>query len=226
MGKVYRLHEGAEGTGWFTSKIFNDEELETILTDGKEVANSIPSPFARIDLVNEAFRWVAQRELEGNKAQHKLVSDALDIGQLIFYSKKFKDNIEIIDYNPKQRISDNFGDVINKHRELANTFEVYWKQDAGVYNFNKTNRVHFVLYNKEIIGATSPKSLFFSAPFKSGLRDEITIQRATGKYFGNSAVPLHKREWDFVEYLYILANQQQIPDHFADLLSIWKKLRR
>ena len=225
MGKVYRLHDGADGTGWFTSKIFNDEELDTILTDGKEVSNSIPSPFARIDLVNEAFRWVSQNYLEGNKAQHKLVSDALDIGQLIFYSNKFKNEIEIVDYSPKERISNHFGNVVSKHRELAKTLDVYWEQDADVFNFNKTDKVYFVLYNKEIIGATSPKSLFFSAPFKPGLRDEITLQRATGEYFGDKAIPLHKREWDFVEYLFVLAKQPQFADFFPDLYEYLDKVK-
>ena len=34
MGKVYRLHKGAEGTGWFTSKIFNDEDLKSEIAVG------------------------------------------------------------------------------------------------------------------------------------------------------------------------------------------------
>ena len=225
MGKVYRLHEGADGTGWFTSKIFNDQDLETILTKGKEVSNSIPSPFARIDLVNEAFRWVAQNGLEDNKAQHKLVSDALDIGQLIFNSDKFNGKIEIADYSPKRRISEQFGGLINKHGELAKTLDIYWEQDAGVYNFKETDKIYFVLYNKEIIGATSPKSLFFSAPFKSGLRDEITIRRAAGKYFGEMAVPLHKREWDFVEYLFLLAKQPRFADYFTDFYEYMDKVK-
>lgn len=223
MGKVYRLHKGAEGTGWFTSKIFNDEELDTILTDGKEVSNSIPSPFARIDLVNEAFRWVAQNGIKGNKAQHMLVSDALDIAQLFFYSNKFPELIDIVDYNPKKRISENFGEAVKKHKDLGKTLEIYWEQDANVYNFNKTDKIHFILFNKEIIGATSPKSLFFSAPFKSSFRDEISLQRASGKYFGSKAIQLYEREWDFVEYLYLLAKKSQFADYFPDLYEYLEK---
>ena len=59
MARVYRLHEGQDGTGWFVSSPISKNQLETIRTEGKDVATSIPSPFARIDLVKSAFRWVA-----------------------------------------------------------------------------------------------------------------------------------------------------------------------
>ena len=61
MGKVLRLHDGKEDIGWFNSAEITDLELDKIITDGKDVANSIPSPFARIELVNDAFKWVAKK---------------------------------------------------------------------------------------------------------------------------------------------------------------------
>ena len=72
MSKVYRLHEGQDGTGWFVSSPISKNQLETIKTEGKDVATSIPSPFARIDLVKSAFRWVADNGISGTSAQHKL----------------------------------------------------------------------------------------------------------------------------------------------------------
>ena len=43
MAKVYRLHEGQDGTGWFVSNPITADHLKTIKTDGKDVATSIPS---------------------------------------------------------------------------------------------------------------------------------------------------------------------------------------
>ena len=95
MAKVYRLHEGQEGTGWFTSTPITKEQLRTIKTEGKDVATSIPSPFARVDLVKSAFGWVADNDIDGVTAHHKLVSDSLDVAQLFYESQKFKSKIQI-----------------------------------------------------------------------------------------------------------------------------------
>ena len=76
MAKVFRLHQGANGTGWFISQSLTPAQLTTIKTEGKDVATSIPSPFARIDLVKSAFRWVTEQGIEGSSAHHKLVSDS------------------------------------------------------------------------------------------------------------------------------------------------------
>ncbi len=103
MSKVYRLHEGQDGTGWFTSSPVSKNQLVTIRTEGKDVATSIPSPFARIDLVKSAFRWVADNGITGATAQHKLVSDALDVAQLFFIYPKHKDSVKIVAWNPTER---------------------------------------------------------------------------------------------------------------------------
>ena len=105
MAKVFRLHEGADGTGWFLSQPLTPAQLTSIKTDGREVATSIPSPFARIDLVKTAFRWVTDNGIRGNTAHHRLVSEALDVAQLFYLSRKFRTKIEIIAYNPADRKS-------------------------------------------------------------------------------------------------------------------------
>ena len=225
MSKVFRLHEGTDGTGWFSSKIFNDEDLKTILTDGKEVSNSIPSPFARIDLVKEAFRWVAINGIEGNTAQHQLVSDALDIGQLIFYSDKFQQNIDIIEYKPEIRIHESFGSLTSEHQELASTLRVFWDEDADIYNFGDANRIYFVLYNSQLIGATSPASLFFSAPIDERMRSEIDLQRTSGFYLNKNPVSLSDREWDFIEFLFLLSKQRLFADQFPEVYEYLDRVK-
>ena len=51
----------------------------------KEDPSSIPTPFARIDLVREAFQYVANSpSLEGKTVYHRLVSHAFDLAELFF----------------------------------------------------------------------------------------------------------------------------------------------
>lgn len=225
MAKVFRLHKGEDRAGWFTSKIFNDEDLKTIETSGKEVSNSIPSPFARIDLVKEAFRWVSRNGIEGNSAHHKHVSEALDVGQLMFYSNKHKDEIDIIEYDPRRRISDNFSERDLKHKDLATTLSVYWEEDGSNYNFQDTERIYFILYNKELIGSTSPASVFMAAPITDRLKNEIALHRASGKYFDKIPVSLVEREWDFIEYLFLLAKQENFASLFPEVFEYLEKVK-
>lgn len=162
MAKVFRLHEGQDGTGWFASNPISRDQLETIKTEGKDVASSIPSPFARLDLVKSAFSWVANNGIDGSSAQHKLVSDALDVAQLFYLSPKHNDKIKIVSWKPKDRFEQLIKDGNSTHSHFAETLDIFWKQDSGVYNFDKVDRLYFLLNNaNQILGGTSPATLFF-----------------------------------------------------------------
>ena len=84
MAKVFRIHKGASNTisNWEDSVRIGTTAIDSIedpvgATDKKEIT-SIPSPFARMDLVKRAFKYVAEHGLDGKTAYHKLVSDSLD----------------------------------------------------------------------------------------------------------------------------------------------------
>jgi hypothetical protein len=176
MSKVFRLHEGQGGSGWFVSQPINKDDLMTILTEGKEVATSIPSPYARIDLVKSAFRWVTDNGIDGKTAQHQLVSDALDVAQLFFMSRKYSNKVEIISWNPRARFNLLSEDSnLTKHFNFSRTLQLFWDQDSVhsqdngnlvLYNFEKVNRLYLIINkaNKKVIGGTSPATLFFAAP--------------------------------------------------------------
>ena len=125
MAKVYRLHDGQDGTGWFVSNPITKDQLNNIKTEGKDVATSIPSPFARIDLVKSAFAWVADNGITGQTAQHKLVSDALDVAQLFFLYPIHKDKIKIVSWNPEHRF-DNLAKDVGRHSTFADTLKIFW----------------------------------------------------------------------------------------------------
>ena len=181
MSKVFRLYR--EGTttfqGWNENPAFpyNSNERDTIEDpDGASAKNeitSIPSPFARIDLVKTAFKEVCRRashnisELEGNTIFHKMVSDSLDVGEIFFNIDKFKDKIEIITWDPSVMIQ-NLKDGQNaSHYYVADALQKYLVSDAKTYNFNQLKNIYLLNYTNgpdelNIIGATSPSTLFFS----------------------------------------------------------------
>ena len=221
MSKVYRLHQGQDGTGWFISSPISKNQLKTINTEGNDVATSIPSPFARIDLVKSAFRWVADNGISGTTAQHKLVSDALDVAQLFFIYPKHKDQIKIISWNPLDRFEHLANDNNPKHSIFAETLNVFWDQDSNVYNFNQVKRLYFLLNNSnQVIGGTSPATMFFAAPDVKLATSNLNITCGHDVLFDNNYTPLSERDdKSFIEYIFILSKQPNFADFFPEVYS-------
>ena len=112
MAKVLRLHKGAADTigNWDTSVKIGAKAINSIAdpigANDKYEITSIPSPFARMDLVKRAFKIVAESSLEGKTAYHKLVSDCLDVGQIFFNIEKYREKIEIIVWDKKNCLAE------------------------------------------------------------------------------------------------------------------------
>jgi len=236
--KIFRLHEGGitQETGWFKSGIITSDHLKTIKTEGKDVATSIPTPFATIDLVKSAFKWVAENKINGDTAHHKLVSDALDVAQLFFTSPKFRSKIRIIAWSPKDRLKDLKENGNKTHKKYAETLQLFWNQDSVkeeeigndvLYNFEKTNRFYFIL-NKEtnnIIGGTSPATLFFASPDVRKVTSNLEIRIAQDKLFDNEFASLPERESSFIEYIYTLSKQPKFAHYFPEVYEYLEKVK-
>jgi len=244
--KVFRLHKGKDGTGWFTSQAFDKDNLDTIKTAGKDIATSIPSPFARIDLVKSAFKWVTDNGIEGKTAQHKLVSETLDVAQLFYNYPLHKDRIAITSWKPDERFTDLINGSDKSHSEFAQTLKIFWEQDSlpldksddkkdsvPLYNFELVDKLYLLIYrnNGLVIGGTSPATLFFASPDakkalteKNENDEDVFIKIACGNHvlFGDKYTPLNKREESFIEYIYSVAKQNpefalRFPEVFAYL---------
>ena len=226
--KIFRLHNGGvtKQTGWFKSSAITPQQLNSIKTDGKDVATSIPTPFASIDLVKSAFSWVAKNDLDGKTAQHKLVSYALDIGQLFFTYPRYTEELTIVAYNPIDRFK-NLKTERNKQRKYIETLELFWNQDKA-YNFDKTNRLFFLLNKQtnEILGSTSPSSLFMSAPDVESASKNINIQIGQHKLLDDSYAPLFNRDKSYILYLYTLSKQSNFPQNFPEFYQYLEKVKQ
>ncbi len=237
MAKVFRLHDGPEGSGWFSSKPLTSDDLRTIKTGGNEVATSIPSPYARIDLVKSAFRWVTENGIEGNTAHHQLVSDALDVAQLFFLYHKYSTKVEIIAWNPRARfkkISEESN--ITRHINFARTLQLYWEQDSVrnedignhvLYNFEKVNRLYLIIdkSTKQVIGGTSPATLFFSSPDAGRVAASLHITSGRDVFFDNELSSLVNREPSFIRYIYALSKQPGFANYFPEVYAYLEKVR-
>ena len=217
MSKVFRLYK--EGTttfqGWNENTAFpyNSNARDTIDDpDGASAKNeitSIPSPFARIDLVKTAFKEVCRRaakdikELDGNTIFHKMVSDSLDVGEIFFNIDKFKDKIEIITWDPSVMISKMKNDENSSHFYVADALEKYLSSDAKTYNFAQLRNIYLLNYitgpdELNIIGATSPATLFFSGANSLEYIQDIFFANNDRPFDGNY-VPLFERDFDYIK---------------------------
>ncbi|MDR2563230.1 MAG: cell division FtsA domain-containing protein [Prevotellaceae bacterium] len=185
---------------WDESCMFGDKQIDAIESSNEHSLNqptSIPSPFARIALVKTAFGEVAKYGEKALKSYHKIVSDTLDVAEIFFTFDKWNNKIEIVKWNKEEDLTR----LEAGHKQLHKTLKTFLESDAAAYNFDSMRAIYILKYRDtgEMIGATSPCTLFFSSA--NDLR-RVDIQlNATHRAF-DGIVPLHKRSWDFQKYLY------------------------
>lgn len=223
MAKVLRLHKGAADTieHWDNSSIIGTNAIDTIAdpigaTDKKEIT-SIPSPFARMDLVKRAFKIVAEGpdSLDGKTAYHKLVSDCLDVGQIFFNIEKYRKFVEIIVWDQKACLDELLHSDREEHQRLGKTYKTYLQQDYSEYNFDKMECIYLLNYigptapnEMNIIGATSPATVFFtSANNLEFVGKKIKFGNDTP--FDEEYKPLYKRDFEYIKYWWSLKNSRR-----------------
>lgn len=233
MAKIFRLHKGgpATYTDWNNSPAFpyNSANRDTIADpDGASARHeitSIPSPFARIDLVKTAFKEVCKADKQTKTVRlaeqtifHKMVSDTLDVAEIFFNIDKFSDKVEILSWNSSIMLTELENSAISSHRYLADALRKYLISDAQTFNFNPTQQTFYLLnYVKgpdelNIIGATSPATLFFSNANNLSYVNDIFFGQ--DRPFDADYQPLYKRDPEFIKYLFTL--RKSIPN-FAGL---------
>jgi hypothetical protein len=212
MGKVLSYNKKSNGEDWFSCSNagYTDEDIKAIRDPNGGLAVSpktaIPSPFAQMDLVKNAFAKLSEiPDLNGSIMDRRLVSNALDIAQLFFNYATYQDSINIIIWDKEigiEILKNN-----SKHKLLGDTLEMYLRQDNVSYNFDLLDKLYFLSYKNQIIGSTSPASLFLASPDTSSINmlsicKEIAVDGEI-KLFEQWR-PLYKRDKKFVKYIYIL----------------------
>ena len=232
MGHVFRINKKGSKNNqttivdWSTTAAttYNHGYVNAVTdttTTQKEIT-SIPSPFARIELVKEAFNKVVpdtivgmniqqvQQCLHGNTIYHKMVSDTLDVAQLFFSFPALQDKLEIVVWQRSKEIQALSNSSLSVHQIVGKTLDMFLSQDAkgnDPYNFGKMNNIYILRYKgpgqkpMHIIGATSPATLFFSTA-----NDETAISKelcfVTDYAFDTKYASLDERNPEFLKYLY------------------------
>ncbi|MDD2475323.1 MAG: hypothetical protein PHI32_05370 [Dysgonamonadaceae bacterium] len=193
---------------WDKSSMYDEKQINAIESSNAKSFHqptSIPSPFARIALVKTAFSEVAEYNYNSLTAYQKIVSDTLDVAEIFFTYDKWRQKIEIIKWDRK----DDLEKLFKGHRQLYHTLDMFLKNDAENYNFDKMESIYILKYKDtgDMIGATSPSTMFFSSAneFKN-----IIIELSSSRKAFDGIVPLHVRSWEFQKYLYtwIAANNE------------------
>lgn len=226
MSKVFRIYKDGAATlqGWQAtpSYPYNSTARDTIVdpdgSSAKHEITSIPSPLARIDLVKTAFAEVVKIGLNGSTIYHKMVSDTLDVAEIFYNRDKIGSKIEIIKWTPagmQERLS---ASPSEGHRYLADAMQKFLKADATTYNFDRLQGIYLINYPSgpdelNIIGATSPATLFFSNANELSFVNDIYLGQRR-PFNRHEFTPLHRRDREMI--LYMMALRVSIPG-FAGL---------
>ncbi len=238
MGKILRVNQdnnqkGNTLNGWDKSTKYNSDDAEKIvdplisaggnnsvgnITQSIKEITSIPSPFARMELVKSAFEYVSHKDsngnydrIDGNTVWHKIVSDTLDVGQIFFELEDFrKRGVSVLTWDPNPLINNNelqklLNTKLPQHKQLYETYRLYIDADLNGNNFNNGDPIFILTYKGEAIGATSPKTLFFSsARDYSKYSDELTF--GNDKPFDDQYCPLYSRSLEYHKWWVHLKN--------------------
>lgn len=252
MGHIFRIKKAEAVSSkstivdWSTSTAttYNHGYVDGIndTTTTQNEITSIPSPFARIELVKEAFGKIVPETfnqlsvdevkhfLSGKSIYHKMVSDSLDVAQIFFSYPTLQDKIDIIVWNKDQELQKLKNSSNAKHQIVGKTLEMFFSQDAlgnDPYNFGKMNNIYILKYKgpgqkmMHIIGATSPATLFFSTA-NVGTDISRNICFGTDYAFDSEYTSLDKRDPEFLKYLF--AFRYSNPNFNSDYPEVAKYL--
>lgn len=214
MAKVFRLYKGNNNLqDWDQSVSYGDHAISQIedpnAADVKKEITSIPSPFARIDLIKNAYKEVVKSgNLHDDTIFHKMVSDSLDIAQIFFNLSKLQDRVRVLVWDVQQELDNLRNSTSNNQKRVGETLDLFLQQDAQSYNFDRMRSVYLLHYfgqhrktQLDIIGATSPATLFFSSANDfSYLSDDICFGK--DRVFDSNFASLDQRDDQFVVFYY------------------------
>lgn len=235
MAYVLRPHRGNDNLdGWDESVKYDSIAIQSIEDPSGGAANipitSIPSPFASMELVRNAFAQCADKRnnIDGITIYHKLVSYALDILEIFYNYEKYSDVLEIIPwFRSDLDLLLNNGDEDIKR--LGETLSLYLNEDAQSFNFDVMDAVYMLNYKQgpepiNVIGGTSPTSLTISSPNNM---DYVQIFLGNNHRALNSDtdtfLSLYKRDPEFIKYIWTMSLQPNFTSLYPEVNNYIQK---
>ena len=181
MSKIFSYNKKTTGEGWVSlNSQYNADEIDMIADPNgglsQKPRTAIPSPFAQMDLVKNAFKRLSMhRSLQREAMDEKLVANALDVAQLFFNYSELKNRLQLVEWNRDVELEKLKSQP--EHKLLGETIEMFLEQDKEAFNFDRMDRVYFLLYGNKVVGSTSPVSVFMASP--NAEQGKITILRSS-----------------------------------------------
>ncbi len=195
---------GAED--WIPVEPYSDDDIRQIKDPNggmsRNPRTAIPSPFAQLDLVKNAFEHLTANgnRMTGIVSELIMVSNALDVAQLFFEYENHRDSLHIVRWNRQTEIERLKNEP--KHRLFGQTLELFLQSDK-VYNFDKLNDWYIIMLHNQVIGGTSPSSFTMASPSTTTI-DDVNVEPNV-KLF-SSIRDLWERDDEFVYYIFLLFN--------------------
>jgi len=237
------IDRGTSGSSWVPENvIITPDHLDDVMeqkTDNSGALNSLPTPFARFFVAREAFRRVMEEHVNSLKeagfAYQQMVSDILDIYELLFNLKYHKNNtwrngekLEIREWDSKQ----NLAHIKQKMPVLYNSLETYYGTDI------KEEKLYFIILSKDgkdkLLACSSPITGFITPPdmdkskvakdgsttivFSGKQYDDLHIRRKSGGEYFRDLKLFGERDVEFKNYMYnVMFGSDQVNERFKTI---------
>lgn len=206
MSKILSYNNKTTGEGWIPlSNQYSADEINMISDPNGGLSavprTAIPSPFAQMDLVKNAFRRLSMNSrLNGELMDERLVGHALDVAQLFFNLPELRTKLHVVEWNKSAALRMLESD--SQHKLLGDTLEMFLQQDKEAFNFDRMDKIYFLVYGNQVIGSTSPVTLFMATPNAQAARFAIPVEQNVNLF--DLTRPLYMRTPKFVKYIYAL----------------------
>lgn len=242
MGKVDLniIDRGTKGTDWVAENTgIQKTQLDKIKeskTDNSIALNSLPTPFARFFVVEEAFRRVTEEVRNpmnrAGMAYSRIVSDCLDVFELLF-NKKYHDN-QWKDNDTKLTIKE--WDWVENMEEMRNRVPILYNALNDTYKEDiKEKKLYFVVLESQgkdlLLGTSSPMTGFITPPdmdkkdvnenhtgnvkFAGDAYNALNLPRKNGGFYFRDIVLFKKRDKDFKNYMHQLFGDANVDNRFC-----------
>lgn len=212
MSYIFRKHSGRNQNlkNWENSTIIDNDSILTIPsaisnTAQSKIATSIPTPFARVYLFKaafEAYKTASENGTPLSAMNKKLISDCLDIFQLLFDAGNDSSRIRFVKWDRNVRISKLQSTNQPKgHQLLGRSLELCFNDESAFLGWNE---LYFIFYDNKLLGGTCPFTLFFTAPsWEREMKQAGIVIRSAGEdiYFDDIPCLLPQRDPDFQEFM-------------------------
>ena len=229
------VDRGIQGTEWIAQNTgLTAEHLDDVMeqkTDNSGALNSLPTPFARFFVAREAFRRAMEEYKDPKKeagfAYRQLVSDILDVYEILFNVKYHRNNswksgqkLELREWKKKE----NLAYIKQKMPILFSSVDEYYQTDIV------EDKLCFLIFTEDgkekLLACTSPLTGFVTPPDmdkaqvkkdnvptisfadedqcsnRNSKYEHLHIRRKSGGEYFRDIKMFEDREQDFKNYMY------------------------